>query len=183
MTENEDQDLQTKEQKKIVNIYAFLSAGLVLSFVPVASAALLGTVMFIGTFIYLYSLRKSSEPESLSHDHTTFLIRTIWIVSLFSIFTMAIAVVYVLSVYDPTPVHDCVNQLMGGHVSDMTYFSAVGETQNICVDNFVKANLSALIIGGIIAMGPLAIYLVYRVAKGLSRAMKGHRIGDVKSWF
>lgn len=30
--------------------------------------------------------------------------------------------------------------------------------------------------------GPIILYFVYRLANGLSRALKGHRIGNVNKW-
>jgi hypothetical protein len=51
-----------------------------------------------------------------------------------------------------------------------------------CVDAYVSANKVVLAVSVVIAALLPLVYFAYRLAKGLSRARKGHRIGDNKNW-
>lgn len=165
------------EQKTITNVYAALTVSLVMSFLPIMSAALLALVMFVGVWIAAYVLRGKHEHDSLTADHMTFIIRTIWIAGLMSLLTMSAATAYILAVYDPTMMMACAQNLPS------TDMAAIEAAVRPCYDEFMRVNMPYLIKGAAIGIGPVVIYLAYRLTKGLSRALKGHRIGDVKSWF
>ncbi|MCB9989838.1 MAG: hypothetical protein H6867_00480 [Rhodospirillales bacterium] len=166
------------EQKTVTNIYAMLTVSLLMSFVPMVSAAVLATIMFLGVMLYAYHVRSKAEPTSLATNHMSFIIRSIWIASFFALFTMSAACVYILSVYDPSAVQACADRMMS-----MSSEAAMMDAMKPCMDEFMSANMAYFINGIVIGAGPIVIYFVYRLAKGLSRALKGHRIGDVKNWF
>ena len=166
-----------KEQKNVTNVYAALTVSLLMSFVPVASAALFSLLLFLGVWITAYILRGKAETGSLTADHMSFIIRTIWITGLFSLITMGIATAYILNVYDPMVLINCV-----GPISS-TDMAAIEAAVKPCIGEFMHANMPYFIKGAVIAGGPLVVYMAYRLAKGISRASKGHRVGDLKSWF
>ena len=166
------------EHKTILNIYAALTVSLLMSFLPMMSAAFLALAMFLGVWIAAYVIRSKSEHDSLSFDHMTFVIRTIWISGLFAVITTSIAGMYVISVVDSTAVMACASS-----VSTSLDMKAMEAAVQPCMDQFLQDNMSEFIKGTLIAAGPLVVYLGYRLSKGLSRALKGHRIGDVKNWF
>jgi len=169
---------QSKEQKTITNIYAILTVSLLLSFLPMASAAFLASLIFIGVWIAAYMIRRKHDHASLIADHMTFIIRTIWIAGLFTLITMSAATVYILSVYDPTMMMDCEGAMQAG--------TSMADLENMvapCYEEFLRVNMPYFIRGGLMAAIPIVIYMGYRLAKGVSRAVKGHRIGDTKSWF
>lgn len=170
--------MKDKEQKIVTNIYAALSVALLMSFVPMMSAAVLATLMFMGVLVASYFIRRKADPASLTADHMTFIIRTIWIASFFALITMGAAIAYVLNVYDPSSVAACANNLAGA-IDQASMMAAIQP----CMNEFMAANMRYFINGAIIGAGPVVIYFVYRLAKGLARAVKGHRIGDNKSWF
>jgi len=166
-----------KEQKTITNIYAALSVALLMTFIPLVSAAACALVLFIGTWIAAYMIRGRAGHDSLLANHMTYIIRTLWITGLFSLPTIGIATVYILSTYDPNPLLNCL-----GYITT-TNMGAIQAAIKPCMHDFVQNNIGYFINGTIIAAGPLVIYLVYRLAKGTARAAKGHRIGNVKNWF
>ena len=174
---------QNKEQKTINNIYAMLCVSLILGFLPMIEAAFLAIFMFTAAIIAAYIVRNRSEEHSLTENHMTFIIRTIWIASLFGLISTALASMYLLPNYDSTSLMACMDQVvssMGGGVTDP---SQLNDHVQPCMDQFMSDNKIVFIKATIIAAAPIVIYMGYRLAKGLSRATKGHRIGDVKNWF
>ena len=169
---------ENKEQKIVTNIYAVFCVSLLMMLVPLAQAALLASLMFIGIWIAAYVVRSKAEENSLTEDHMTYIIRTIWITSLFSLITVAIASAYILSVYDRSMMLNC-----AGNVTAEASMQAIQNAFAPCMDEFLHENMAYFINGTVVAAGPLVIYLAYRLAKGITRATKGHRIGDTKNWF
>jgi len=165
------------EQKKVVNIYAMLCGALIMSLVPMATAAGLSLIMFGAVLTAAYVLRGRAQGDSPMAGHMTYIIRTLWISGFFGVATMAIAIIYVLGVYDPSPLEPCASGTMPSEMAE------IEAALKPCYDEFMRVNMKYLVTGGLIGAGPVVLYLVYRAAKGLSRALKGHRIGDTKSWF
>ena len=67
------------------------------------------------------------------------------------------------------------------------YVSYKGQNYKIagraCMDQFMEENRAVFYKAGAIAIVPVVLYLLYRLSKGLSRASRGYRVADVKSWF
>lgn len=169
--------MENKEQKIVTNIYAALSVSLVMSFLPMMTAAGLALLMFTGVLVASYVLRGRAPHASMTADHMTYIIRTIWISGLLSLITMSAACLYIYNTVDPSAILQC----LGGSVpADL---NATMDTVKPCMTAFISDNLLALINATLVGAGPVVIYMVYRIIKGLSRATKGHRIGDVKNWF
>ncbi len=166
------------EQKKVTNIYAMLCVSLMLSFLPMATAAGLSLMMFAAVLIAAYTLRGRAPQGSLVSDHMTYIIRTLWISGFFALVTMTIACIYVIGVYDPSSIEPCAEAVMNA-----TDQAAVKAAFQPCFNEFMSVNMKHFLVGAIIGAGPIVIYLAYRIAKGVTRAIKGHRIGDIKAWF
>lgn len=181
-----EKDPVEKEHKTIMQVYAMFVAALMMGFIPSGFFALMALSMFLAVLIGAYVIRMRAGDQSLTADHMTYIIRTIWIVSFFALFTVAAGAAYLVPLLDYAAVEPCSAQLAGmisgGGTSGLTAGSLHSVMEG-CYDNFISANLRHIIIATAIAAGPLVIYLGFRLAKGLSRARKNHRIGDVKSWF
>ena len=169
--------MATKDLKQITNIYAALTVSLFLTFLPLASAALLACIMFLGVWISAYVIRSKSDHDSLTNNHMTYIIRTIWISGLFGLITMSFAGIYVYGSVDPSVLLNCT-----GGISS-TDMAAIEAAVKPCMNQFILAHKKELIYGTLVGGGPMIIYLAYRLCKGLSRSIKGHRIGDVTNWF
>jgi uncharacterized membrane protein len=174
-------------QKKIVRLYGAFGAGLVFSMVPLWSAALVSAVLVTGVLIIAYVLRTDAEHGSLSENHMTFIIRTIWIGSFLALITTAAASVYFFKALDNTPLQPCAEAILS-MASGMSDPTAMERT----IDNFMampcwatywQKNLMIFIIGGVIAAGPILIYFIVRYVRGLTRAIKGYRVANPKAWF
>lgn len=167
------------EQKKVIRVYAAFVACLFLGLVPSILFATLTALLFTGVMSAAYRIRKNSAEGSLAENHMTYIIRTIWLISFLAIITLGVAAAYFLSVYDPTPVQSCFDGIMSGtaHASSATALFMP------CADDFNEANGTALKIGGIISAAPVVVYFLYRLMKGVPRALQGYRVANVKSWF
>jgi uncharacterized membrane protein YfcA len=172
------------EVKTIANVYGAFVASLLLSFVPDPVFAIVATIFFLGVLISAYLVRRGAEPESLTENHMTWIIRTIWIAGLFAIVTIAAGGMYLWTQLDYTSIQSCASKIgdlvMQGGTPSTYEMLALMEP---CEEQFMHANRMALIISTIIAAGPLVLYLVLRLTKGIARAAKGYRLANPKEWF
>ncbi len=165
-----------KERKNIMHIYAALAAALTMQVIPSIEIQLFGACLFMGVLIGAYIFRARSEAESLCKNHMIYIIRTIWIWSLFFSIGAAIATLWIVRSGDHSIIQTAVNQVMSGIVPSE-------EGMMDILYSYLRANFSLIATVCTLTIGPGMVYLIYRLSKGLSRAHKGHRIGDVTKWF
>jgi uncharacterized membrane protein len=168
-----------KEYKHVMQVYGALCAALVMSLIPQVLYATVALLLFTGVMTAAYIVRRQGEKDGLAENHMTFIIRTLWISSLLAAITTALAAAYVLSVYDPGPVNECANQLLNMGLSD---YAGMQRAVAPCLDEFLAVNQAPFMIGTALAAGPVMLYFIYRLLKGLARAAKGYRIAHVKNW-
>lgn len=176
---------ETAGYKAVINLYAALGVTIILSVIPLASAALAATLFFLGVLMAAYAVRGKAEPESFLENHTTYVIRTLWIASFLAGITIALSSFYMLGNIDYNPFEPCAQKLMnlGLDAAENASFTQIYPFIAPCVDAFVSANHSVFINMTIMAGGPVIVYMVYRFFHGLKRARGGYRIAKVKSWF
>ncbi len=153
-----------KEQKQVNRIYAALSAMIIFSCLPVAILQVIGIFLLFYVMIGAYVLRARYPEESLVHNHMTWLIRSFWISGLFFAAGFAACVFYLSQKVT---------------ADSLAAFESAAMTGTVPM----TGDLRMIIAASLVTMGPSMIYFVYRAAKGLSRALKGHRMGNVKEWF
>ena len=177
-------DEKPQGQKVILNLYAAFGVSIILSFIPMVSAALLSFVFFLGVLIAAYQYRKKSEEHSLLENHATYIIRTLWITAFLSLITTAAATAYMMRGIDYALFDSCAQALANKGVTWMENagMADVYAVIEPCVEPFIRSNKTLLINAVIIAGGPLVLYMFYRLAKGVSRAIKGYRLSNAKSW-
>ncbi len=173
------------EVKSIIRIYGAFVASLLMSFVPDPVFAVIAAVFFTGVLAAAYLVRRKAEPESLTENHMTWIIRTIWIVCLFSLATIAAGGVYLWTQVDYSAIQPCAEtagdlvMARNGNI-EARELVAIMEP---CKRAFLDDNRIALIIATITAAFPLVLYLILRLTKGISRASKGYRLANPKEWF
>lgn len=177
-------DHETAGQKAVLNLYAAMGVTIILSILPFASAALAASVFFIGVLSAAYMLRGKAALESFLENHATYIIRTLWISSLFAGITITLASFYMVGNIDYAPFESCAQKLsgMGLAAAESASFMQIYPYIEPCVDAFVSANHTVFINMTIIAGGPVIVYMAYRFFYGLSRARGGYRLANVKSW-
>lgn len=166
------------EQKNILRLYAASCVMIVFSFIPTITAALTTLLLFTFVLIAAYVMRRKSEEHSLTENHTTYIIRTIWISGLIAVLSLTAGSFYMLGHIDQNPLNGCANTILG--MSDPNAMLAVMQP---CIDEFVALNKQVLMISGAIVAAPVLLYLILRYARGLPRAIRGYRIAHEKGWF
>ena len=170
-------------EKTILRVYGAFAATLIFMLIPHIGMCVIAILLMLGTTIAAYSVRRKAEPDSLAADHMTFIIRTIWIGSGLAAITTALASGYMLATADMVPLQSCSNHAAQTMANTGTQDpAAIQALMQPCIDGFVNGNMGVLTNAVIIAAGVPMLYFAYRLAKGLSRARKGHRLGNVKSW-
>ena len=172
------------EQKTLYNLYALFAVSLVLCVVPQASAAMLCLVFFTWLLIAAYIIRRKAEENSLTHNHTTYIIRSLWIGALISMLTTIAASLYMLKNISYEPFQPCANVIAGKGVEALQAMSMmeVYAMAEPCVEGFISFNRHALVMAVLIAAAPALLYMSYRFIRGVSRAVKGYRLANPKSW-
>ena len=173
------------EQKRILNLYGLFGASIVVSVLPYAQAAILSIIFFTVLLVMGYVFKNKAEPESLQHNHALYIVRTLWITAFFSLITTTLGSIYMMSGIDYTPFQPCADDLAGlglEAVEGMGVMEIYAYVEP-CVGFFIEGNWTLLMNTMIITAMPLFIYIGYRFAKGLGRAMKGYRLANPQSWF
>ena len=162
---------------RILQVYAALVASVVLSFVPYGNVELVGFVLFFAAWIAAYVFRtRNKDEESLVNNHMTYIIRTVWIASLLLSLGFVFWLAWFYAAADHSAYQLMINQILqGAQVNE----AEVEET----LQGYIQANLLLLIMISTLTLGPGLFYFIYRMANGLSRAIKGYRIAKPKGWF
>lgn len=173
-----------KETKTLNTVYGMLIALTVLSFVPNMTLATIVLLAFIVYLIALYVIKSKAEDDGLLENHCAFLIKTIWVTSLFSLLTLTAALIYLLPIYDPSALNSCNANLFNALTTNPNVGMADLQTMlQPCMDQFMSDNNTVFMTAALIAGGPIVIYFIYRLYKGGSRAFKGYRVANPKAWF
>lgn len=168
--------METRAQNKTINVlYAILVFSTILGFVPNATALILSIVLWFVVLIAAYMYRSKDNEDGLLYNHMTYLIGTIWIGTSFILLGTLLAGLWVFLNGDNTAIDGVISQIENGAMVDEAQMTAI-------VHNYITANQGLLWTASIVAIGPAILYFVYRVANGLSRAGKGYRIANPKSW-
>ena len=176
---------EARVHKAVLNVYALFGVSIVLSLVPLASAALFSMIFLAAALFWAYSLKNSAEAHSFGHIHSVFIIRTIWISGFFALITTVIAGAYMLAGLNHAPFASCASALADKGVQwiETAGMNEVYSVIEPCIHGFIENNKILLINAVLIAGGPVLIYMGYRFYKGLSRAVKGYTLPENKSWF
>lgn len=170
---------KSKDLKVIHNLYAALTVSIILAFAPSMAIQTLSTILFTGVFIAAYIFRGLAEETTLAWNHITYLIRTIWIGSLFLTIAIIAGATWFYQVGDHSLISLYMQQVSDG--------MANGYTNNYDVHSlsrdYLDENKEVLVPIAITCAVPCLLYIAYRIVKGLSRALKGYRLKNLDSWF
>ncbi|MBL4804335.1 MAG: hypothetical protein JKY71_05665 [Alphaproteobacteria bacterium] len=180
-----EQDNKPEGQSTILNLYAALGVSIILSVLPLASAALLSLLFFLGVLIAAYVVRGDSEKDGLRENHATYIIRTLWIAAFFSIPTALAATAYMQYHIDNTPFDPCFQDLANRGIGwlERADYMDIYEIVQPCIQTYIDVNTTIFINAAIIGGGPILLYMAYRLARGVSRAIKGYRLANPRALF
>jgi len=194
MHTNFDSTPPSKSQRSVImSLYAFFGAGLLLSVVPMMSAAFLSMLFIIGVFFAAYILRAGQPPDSFRRNHCAFIIRTLWVGSFITLVTIIMASLFLYFGLDHTPLLPCMRtftdmgQNMGIDPAN-SFFIMMDPAKLMyafggCLQNYITVNLMVFIASFIIAAGPVLLYFIIRYARGLKRAVEGQMFANPRAWF
>lgn len=163
------------EEKKILRVYGAFAAALVMMFVPHAAACVLALLLFSGTMTAAYIVRRKSEADSLTAGHMTHIIRTMWIGSAMAFLTTIVATLFMLPQINYDPVNACTEPYQAAMAAGDS--AAAIDSLRQCLDEFMATNMPVLMMATVMAAALPLVYFLLCLARGLSRALKGHRIG------
>ncbi len=177
MTDNKN----NKEASLICNIYAAMVVVLSIMFVPIKEIMAVSFILLILLPISLYVIRGRYEAGSLVENHMSYLIKTFWVGGLFLTIGFIIACIWFWNIGDHSQLFTFLdNHMYGQYGTDITAVIMAYEQMMI---EYMNDNISNLIFISVISLIPGVAYIIYRVAKGLTKAIKGYRIGNDKGWF
>jgi uncharacterized membrane protein len=180
--------MATTEEKKVLQVYGMLAAALLLMLIPHVTACAVALLLLTGALAAAYAARKKAAENSLVADHMNFIIRTVWLGTFMAMLTTTVASVYMLQIADLSPLQPCANQLAdmmlgNSNPENAPDYMKMTAVVTPCVPPFVDTNrmvfINALMIAALLPMA----YFAWRMAKGLNRALRGHRMGDGHKWF
>lgn len=168
--------MKLQEQQKIISIlYIFLIISTILSFIPYGTAMILSLALMLVTLITAYFYKSKHDDDSLLHNHSIYMIGTIWIGGGFLFIAMLAAALIVYMKGDHSIVYSTMDQITSGQMFNEDSFK-------LLMMEYMTVNKNLLILASIPTLVPAILYFVYRVANGYGRAMKGYRIAKPKSW-
>jgi uncharacterized membrane protein len=157
-----------KQQKNILTVYIGLIICAIFQFVPFFGAQLFSALFFIILFISAYTYRARANEDSLQKTHTGYIIKTIWIFSLFLFLGMILASILA----DSTSIHDTLDKAKNGVMMSEVELNAI-------MAGYMKTNLWVFIS----CLGPSFMYFIYRLTKGIRLVRNYQHITDTKNWF
>lgn len=165
---------EKKDRQIILQAYAMFFVSILANFYPVGIVGLIGFFLFIGFMIYVYYYRKKSEDNSLVQNHMIYLIRTLWVGSVYLIIFIVAAALYMAPELDLKVYH---------WLASGSYTPTSPQEVDVIIKNFVSDNTPLLYYGALIAFGVPLVFFFWRMINGVFRASKGYRIANVRSWF
>jgi len=174
-----------KEQTKVVMLYGAAWACFILLCIPTLSFAVVATLLLILLLLSAYLIRRTSEKDSLTYNHTSYIIRGLWFgLFILPAITLGLALIYLLPNYNPSAMKICA-QPLAEHIlnnPDDTNIPRLYAFIAPCMNGFINDNMKSFLMAGMIAGGPVLLYLLARFGKGTIAALKGALLEKPKSW-
>lgn len=159
----------------LLKLYGAMAASVILQCLPVPALQLAGMALMTAALAGAYVLRARRAPQSLAHNHLTFLIRTVWIGGLFLAVGFAGACAWFYAVGDHAAIENLTAAVLDG--------ARVGPEQvRAALESYKDANLRLLIIASVFAAAPAVLYVWLRLIRGAARAARGYRMADPARW-
>ncbi len=167
--ESDIRDNIDKDKRKILTCYGLFFISIFLALIPFGSVAIFAIMFCICVLAGIYSMRAKAYEGGFVHTHMTFLIRTFWRVNLYAIVTILFAGLYLFIFADYKSINVCIDVM--SRAINMGDISRIEALITSCETLFFKENQKQLVISAVIALGPIAAYLLHRLLKGGSLAL------------
>ncbi|HNQ92629.1 MAG TPA: hypothetical protein PKI93_06830 [Alphaproteobacteria bacterium] len=164
------------DKNKNYILYISLLIGVVSGCMPHMTMQTVSAVVVFVALILAYFIRSREEEDHLVWHHATFVIRTIWIWSLFIVIGMVGAGFTVQMTADMSAIDALTARIMEGMVP--SEYDIEASTQA-----YLNTNYNLILTTTIAWLAPAQVYALWRVYKGLSRAKDGYRVQNLRGWF
>lgn len=166
-----------KNRNSVLAFYAALSAVVIFCSLPNFQLQNIGYTLVTVALLLAYIARAYwPKNESFEENHMTFVIRTIWVYSLFVFFGILGAGMMI----GQNGNTDALNPMLDAMASGVQPAEADLESW---MRQYYIDNESLILNQSRIWLCPAQIYLVWRILRGGERAFKGYRLARPKSWF
>lgn len=166
-----------KNRNTILAFYAILSVIVILGSLPGFRFLNMGMTLSLVLLIVAYIARsRFPRDESFEENHTTFIIRTLWIYTSFAALCMIGASMEIARLGNLQAIQSVVDSAMSGATPNEA-------TMQASVDQYLADNDALMRTQFAIWLCPAQLYLIWRILKGGGRAFKNYRIANPKNWF
>lgn len=155
------------KDKQLTGIYIIYIASLIMNVAPNIAISSFGALLFMVVFLATYVLKFTAKKDSVEYSHYVYLIKTIWIFSLFVLVGCFAAYYF----GDHTIINNIMTDTMNGNVTSV-------ENMSSSLIEYARANKYFF---GLIFL-PVTLHLMYRLGKGVYLARKDFPIENPKSW-
>lgn len=165
-----------KNRNTILAFYAVLSLVVLLCSTTSFNMQNMGYTLVMIELVIAYIARaKFPRNESYEENHTTFIIRTIWVYTTLAAIGMIGAAIIVTQRGSMDAMHAMTEALMSGAQPSE-------EQMNSYAQQYISDNEDLLRNQFRMWLFPAQLYLVWRILKGGERAFKSYRIANPKRW-
>lgn len=161
-----------KATLEILTTYAIVAVCGIIGGIPTYDMQNISMMLTVFVLVMLYIIRSREKSDSLLRHHTTFMIRTIWIYSLFYTIALCAAVYTIYQIGDISTITSMTDSIQQGAIPGHDDMEAT-------VIQFMSDNQNILISWLSLPM----FYIVLRVVRGASRAYHNYRVLNIYSWF
>ena len=166
----------TRERNIILFFYVLTLLGALACAIPSMMAQNIGLVGLSVLLVVLYLVRGAGNTDSLTDNHTSFLITSLWVFGLLSVIGTAAAGILVTNDADPSALLPMMGMMRGETPVDEAALMAALET-------YLHDNHDIMLKSLRVCLFPAELYLIYRATRGLVRAVKLYRIARPRLWF
>lgn len=165
-----------KNRTAILGFYAVLSLVVIFTSLPNFSLQNIGYTLITIALIVAYVARaRWPRNDSFEENHSTYIIRTIWMYSLIFLIGASIASWLIWQNANTTALDNLSNSILSGAFPTL-------ETLDSSAQEYLSDNMDMMLKVTRVWICPSQLYLVWRILQGGGRAFKNYRVAHPKSW-
>lgn len=155
----------THNDKAILNLYGLITAGAVLTMIPVSVVPYAGLACLLVGFVAAYVYKFRHRQNECMAFHTRHIIRTMWWSTLILFLGIAMFACIIVFNGDLSSIHSLMERTERGLLITDVEVRAMQAS-------FVQANLSLISIAALCCLLPYPIYIIARAIKGVKGIKK-----------
>ncbi|MFA7276335.1 MAG: hypothetical protein WC043_05990 [Pseudobdellovibrionaceae bacterium] len=136
----------------------------------------IGVVTGVTALVLAYMIDAKAEKDSAEAGHAIYLIRTIWIWSLFLLVVLIGAETVILLNGNSTAMDALAERMINGHLPSYNELRATALS-------FFEDNRDLVISTLILWCAPAQLYALLRTLRAFPRALKNYRLKNPRTWF